>query len=425
MIPIFRYPKKELWQELAIRPAIDNALIEPEVAKILLDIKNNGIEAVRRYTSIFDGVSSAQFQVSAEELRTKANEVDSRLAKAINTAYANIEVFHKAQLRETAFIETMPGILCWRKGIPIEKVGIYIPGGTAPLFSTVLMLGIPAKIGGCNEIILCTPPNKNYSIHPAIAYAAQLIGIEKVFILGGIQAIGAMAYGTNEIPKVNKIFGPGNQYVTCAKQLVSKEGIAIDLPAGPSELAVIADESCNPEFVAADLLSQAEHGIDSQVILVSDNDQVIQKVILAVEEQLAKLPRREIAAKALQNSKAFLVNTIEEGMDLINTYAPEHLIIACLNDDDVAKKVINAGSVFLGNYSPESAGDYASGTNHTLPTNGSARGFSGVSVDSFLKYVTFQKITKEGLYNIAETIECVAQAEGLDAHKNAARIRFS
>ena len=424
MIPIFCYPKREQWQKLTMRPTIDNALIEPEVAKILLDIKKNGSEAVRRYATIFDGVSSAQLQINAEELRTKASEVDSKLADAISTAYSNIEVFHKAQLRETTFIETMPGVLCWRKGIAIERVGIYIPGGTAPLFSTVLMLGIPAKIAGCKEIILCTPPNKYYSIHPAIAYAAELIGINTVFTIGGIQAIGSMAYGTTEMSKADKIFGPGNQYVTCAKQLVSKDGVAIDLPAGPSELAVIADESCNPEFVAADLLSQAEHGIDSHVILVSDNELVIQKVLLAVEEQLTKLPRCEIAAKALKNSKAFLMYDIAEGIELINTYAPEHLIIACQNDEDIVKRIINAGSVFVGNYSPESAGDYASGTNHTLPTNGYANAYSGVSVDSFLKYITFQKITKDGLKSIAEAIETMAQAEGLEAHKNAVSIRF-
>ncbi len=425
MIAIFRYPKREQWKELMLRPSIENALIEPEVAKILLDIKQNGNEAVRRYASIFDVVSLGKFQIEAEDLRTKAREVDSKLAEAINTAYSNIEVFHKAQLHETTFIETMPGVLCWRKGIAIERIGMYIPGGTAPLFSTVLMLGIPAKIAGCKEIILCTPPNNDHSIHPAIAYAAELIGIEKIFAVGGIQAIGSMAYGTTEIPKVDKIFGPGNQYVTCAKQLVSKEGIAIDLPAGPSELAVIADESCNPEFVAADLLSQAEHGIDSHLILVTDYENVIQQVMLALEKQLAKLSRREIAAKVLKNSKVFLVKTIDEGMDLINLYAPEHLIISCRNDEEIAEKVINAGSVFLGNYSPESAGDYASGTNHTLPTNGCANAYSGVSVDSFLKNITFQKITKDGLKNIGETVELMAQAEGLDAHKNAVRIRLS
>ncbi|MEO6939772.1 MAG: histidinol dehydrogenase [Candidatus Kapaibacterium sp.] len=407
------------------RPIPEHVAIKDEVAQILLDIKVIGTEAVRRYAKQFDRVALEHFEIERGALAQLASQVGLPLQQAIRTASANISAFHEAQVRPATFIETLPGVLCSRKGIPIERVGIYIPGGTAPLFSTVLMLGIPAKIAGCKEIVLCTPPNDEGLIHPAIAFAAQLVGIERVFAIGGVQAIGAMAYGTHEIPRVNKIFGPGNQYVTAAKQLVSAEGIAIDLPAGPSELAVLADESCNPTFVAADLLSQAEHGVDSQVILLSDSERVIEEIEKALEYQLATLPRREIALQALSNSRAFLVSDLDQGMSLLNAYAPEHLIIACRDDEALAAKVVNAGSVFLGNYSPESAGDYASGTNHTLPTNGFAKSYSGVSVDSFLKYVTFQKITKSGLSSIAEAITSMAEAEGLEAHGNAVRIRFS
>jgi histidinol dehydrogenase len=425
MMQRYRYPQKNDWEKLVRRPIPEHVAIKDEVAQILLDIKVIGTEAVRRYAKQFDRVALEHFEIERGALAQLASQVGLPLQQAIRTASANISAFHEAQVRPATFIETLPGVLCSRKGIPIERVGIYIPGGTAPLFSTVLMLGIPAKIAGCKEIVLCTPPNDEGLIHPAIAFAAQLVGIERVFAIGGVQAIGAMAYGTHEIPRVNKIFGPGNQYVTAAKQLVSAEGIAIDLPAGPSELAVLADESCNPTFVAADLLSQAEHGVDSQVILLSDSERVIEEIEKALEYQLATLPRREIALQALSNSRAFLVSDLDQGMSLLNAYAPEHLIIACRDDEALAAKVVNAGSVFLGNYSPESAGDYASGTNHTLPTNGFAKSYSGVSVDSFLKYVTFQKITKSGLSSIAEAITSMAEAEGLEAHGNAVRIRFS
>jgi histidinol dehydrogenase len=425
MMQRYRYPQKNDWEKLVRRPIPEHVAIKDEVAQILLDIKVIGTEAVRRYAKQFDRVALEHFEIERGALAQLASQVGLPLQQAIRTASANISAFHEAQVRPATFIETLPGVLCSRKGIPIERVGIYIPGGTAPLFSTVLMLGIPAKIAGCKEIVLCTPPNDEGLIHPAIAFAAQLVGIERVFAIGGVQAIGAMAYGTHEIPRVNKIFGPGNQYVTAAKQLVSAEGIAIDLPAGPSELAVLADESCNPTFVAADLLSQAEHGVDSQVILLSDSERVIEEIEKALEYQLATLPSREIALQALSNSRAFLVSDLDQGMSLLNAYAPEHLIIACRDDEALAAKVVNAGSVFLGNYSPESAGDYASGTNHTLPTNGFAKSYSGVSVDSFLKYVTFQKITKSGLSSIAEAITSMAEAEGLEAHGNAVRIRFS
>jgi histidinol dehydrogenase len=425
MMQRYRYPQKNDWEKLVRRPIPEHVAIKDEVAQILLDIKVIGTEAVRRYAKQFDRVALEHFEIERGALAQLASQVGLPLQQAIRTASANISAFHEAQVRPATFIETLPGVLCSRKGIPIERVGIYIPGGTAPLFSTVLMLGIPAKIAGCKEIVLCTPPNDEGLIHPAIAFAAQLVGIERVFAIGGVQAIGAMAYGTHEIPRANKIFGPGNQYVTAAKQLVSAEGIAIDLPAGPSELAVLADESCNPTFVAADLLSQAEHGVDSQVILLSDSERVIEEIEKALEYQLATLPRREIALQALSNSRAFLVSDLDQGMSLLNAYAPEHLIIACRDDEALAAKVVNAGSVFLGNYSPESAGDYASGTNHTLPTNGFAKSYSGVSVDSFLKYVTFQKITKSGLSSIAEAITSMAEAEGLEAHGNAVRIRFS
>ncbi len=318
----------------------------------------------------------------------------------------------------------MPGVKCWRKSIAIQKVGLYIPGGTAPLFSTILMLGVPAKLAGCEEIILCTPPDKNGNINPAIIYTAKLVGITKVYKVGGVQAVGAMAYGTEIIPQVYKIFGPGNQYVTCAKQLINKQGVAIDMPAGPSEVAVLVDETCVPEFVAADLLSQAEHGSDSQVILVSTNETIIQNIQTELEKQLTVLPRKDLASKALENSKAILMKTNTEAINLLNEYAPEHLIIACANDEQLAEQVVNAGSVFLGNYSCESAGDYASGTNHTLPTNGYAKAYSGVSLDSFVKKITYQKLSKEGINNIGPAIELMAEAEGLQAHKNAVTVRL-
>lgn len=424
MIQVIKYPNKSDWKELLKRPTIDSASLEGTVSTILKKVKEIGDSALKEYTLQFDKVKLDSLQVSEEEINKAAILVSDELKKAIQVAKSNIEKFHTSQKEEVKVIETAKGVLCWRKSIGIEKVGLYIPGGTAPLFSTVLMLGVPAQLAGCKEIILCTPCDKNGNINPAILFTAKLVGITKIFKVGGAQAIGALAYGTESIPQVYKIFGPGNQYVTCAKQLVNKEGVAIDMPAGPSEVAVLADETCVPEFVAADLLSQAEHGIDSQVILVCDNEKVIEKINIEIEKQLNQLPRKELAAAALKNSKAILVRDLNEGIELLNQYAPEHLIIACKNEENLASKVVNAGSVFLGNYSCESAGDYASGTNHTLPTNGNAKAYSGVSLDSFVKKITFQKLSKEGINSIGETIELMADAEGLDAHKNAVSLRL-
>jgi histidinol dehydrogenase len=419
-----KYPNKETWKDILKRPTIDTTSLEATVQSVLLDIKANGQSAVKKYTLQFDKVGLENILVSNDEFSVAEKSISTELKQAIQLAKSNIETFHSAQKEEVKIIETMPGVKCWRKSIAIQKVGLYIPGGTAPLFSTILMLGVPAKLAGCEEIILCTPPDSNGNVNPAILYAAQLIGITKVFKVGGVQAIGAMAYGTEIIPQVYKIFGPGNQYVTCAKQLVNKQGVAIDMPAGPSEVAVLVDDTCVPEFVAADLLSQAEHGSDSQVILVSTNEDAIQNIQTELIKQLALLPRKEFATKALENSKAILVKTNTEAIDLLNEYAPEHLIIACANDEQLAEQVVNAGSVFLGNYSCESAGDYASGTNHTLPTNGYAKAYSGVSLDSFVKKITYQKLSKEGINNIGPAIELMAEAEGLQAHKNAVTLRL-
>lgn len=421
---IIKYPSKQSWKEILKRPAIDTRSLESMVQAVLSDIQLNGQSAVKKYTLQFDLVNLETILVMADEFLQAEKTISKELKQAILLAKGNIEKFHLAQKGDVKIIETMPGVKCWRKSVPIQKVGLYIPGGTAPLFSTILMLGIPAKLAGCQEIILCTPPDKNGNINPAILYTAQLIGITKVFKVGGVQAIGAMAYGTEVIPQVYKIFGPGNQYVTCAKQLIAKQGVAIDMPAGPSEVAVLADETCIPQFVASDLLSQAEHGSDSQVILVSTSEAVIKQIQVELEIQLALLPRKELAINALKNSKAILVNTNAEAIELLNAYAPEHLIIACNDDDLLAERVINAGSVFLGNYSCESAGDYASGTNHTLPTNGYAKAYSGVSLDSFVKKITFQKLSKEGILNIGPAIEIMAEAEGLQAHKNAVTLRL-
>ena len=421
---LIKYPVKEIWKDILKRPAIDNTSLESTVQTVLSDIKDNGQSAVNKYTLQFDKVDIGNVLVSMDEFKTAEALISNELKQAIQLAKKNIETFHSAQKETVQVIETMPGVKCWRKSIAIQKVGLYIPGGTAPLFSTILMLGVPAKLAGCSEIILCTPPDKNGEINPAILYAAQLVGISKVYKIGGVQAIGAMGYGTEMVPQVYKIFGPGNQYVTCAKQLVNKQGVAIDMPAGPSEVAVLVDETCVPEFVAADLLSQAEHGSDSQVILVSTSEEVIKNVQIELEKQLAVLPRIDLASKALENSKAILVKTNSEAIDLLNEYAPEHLIIACQNDELLAEQVINAGSVFLGNYSCESAGDYASGTNHTLPTNGYAKAYSGVSLDSFVKKITYQKLSKEGINNIGPAIELMAEAEGLQAHKNAVTLRL-
>jgi histidinol dehydrogenase len=418
------YPNKSEWTALLKRPAIDVSLLETTVYAVLADIKTNGDSAVKKYTLQFDKAQIENTLVTESEFIEAEKKVSAELKAAIQIAKSNIEKFHLSQKEEVKIIETSKGVNCWRKSVGIDKVGLYIPGGSAPLFSTILMLGVPAQIAGCREVILCTPPSINGEINEAILYTAKLIGIHKVFKIGGVQAIGAMAYGTQTVPKVYKIFGPGNQYVTAAKQLINKEGIAIDMPAGPSEVAVLADDSCVPAFVAADLLSQAEHGSDSQVILVSDNETVIVNIQEELKKQLELLPRKEIASKALENSKAILVKDKNEAIDLLNEYAPEHLIIACADDEQLAEKVINAGSVFLGNYSCESAGDYASGTNHTLPTNGYAKAYSGVSLDSFVKKITFQKLTKQGIDTIGNAIELMAEAEGLYAHKNAVTLRL-
>jgi histidinol dehydrogenase len=425
MIKTIKYPERSTWVELLKRPSLDSASLEETVNSVLNEVRKNGDNALRAFTNQFDSVDIDKTEVTASEFIQAENNISEELKDAIKLAKNNIEKFHFAQKEEKKVIETTTGVSCWRKSIAIQKVGLYIPGGSAPLFSTILMLGIPAKIVGCSEIILCTPPDKKGKVNDAILYTAKLVGITKVFKVGGVQAIGAMAYGTETIPKTDKIFGPGNQYVTCAKQLINKSGTAIDMPAGPSEVAIIADETCNPAFVAADLLSQAEHGADSQVILVSTSEDIIEKVNSELKKQLVQLPRKELAQKALENSKAILVKTVDNGIDLLNEYAPEHLIIACKNEDQIGELVINAGSVFLGNYSCESAGDYASGTNHTLPTNGYATAYSGVSLDSFVKKVTFQKLTKEGIKNIGNAIELMAAAEGLDAHKNAVTLRLN
>jgi histidinol dehydrogenase len=411
------------WIELLKRPALDNSALREQVGLILNAVKLNGDLAIKQYTKQFDGVAIENNQVLYSEIENASKQISNELKEAIQLAAKNISSFHEKQIATPEIIETMPGITCWRKSVGIEKVGLYIPGGSAPLFSTILMLGIPASIAGCKEIVLCSPPDKNGQLHPAILYTAQLVGIKKIYKVGGVQAIAAMAFGTETIPQVNKIFGPGNQYVTAAKQIIQQEGVAIDMPAGPSEVCVLADDSAEPAFVAADLLSQAEHGSDSQVLLISNSIALVEKVNIELEKQLEALPRKEMATKALLNSKAIVVSEMEEAIDLVNEYAAEHLIIACTNASVIADNIINAGSVFIGNYSPESVGDYASGTNHTLPTNGYAKAYSGVSVDSFVKKITFQELSKQGLDNIAGAVELMAEAEGLQAHANAVRIR--
>jgi histidinol dehydrogenase len=422
---IIKYPDKKDWTEILKRPSFDSSSLEETVKNILHEVKLKGDEAVRKFTLQFDKADVNELRVSDTEIDQAGRFLPAELKEAITTAKNNIEKFHATQLQEIEVVETMPGVRCWRRSTPIEKVGLYIPGGSAPLFSTILMLAIPARLAGCREIILCSPPNTAGQLNPAILFTAGIAGITKIFRVGGVQAIGAMSYGTMSIPKVYKIFGPGNQYVTCAKQLVQQEGVAIDLPAGPSEVAVYADETANPSFIAADLLSQAEHGIDSQVLLITHYSLLIDAVIKEIDKQIAELPRKNIALRALENSKCILVKNEVEAIDVLNEYAPEHLILSCSNADDLAQRIINAGSVFLGHYSPESVGDYASGTNHTLPTNGYARSYSGVSVDSFVKKITFQKLTQEGLKNIGRTVELMAEAEGLLAHKNAVRIRIN
>jgi histidinol dehydrogenase len=417
------YPSRSQWNELLQRPVIDTATLQQQVKAVMDVVKQDGDKAVMQFTRQFDGVQLETLEMTEALINETIQLVPDDLKRAIKQAAHNIRIFHEQQKTPVEIVETMKGVRCWRKAVGIEKVGLYIPGGTAPLFSTILMLGIPAQIAGCKEVILCSPPDKNGKLHPAIVYAANLVGITRIFTIGGVQAIAAMTYGTESVPKVYKIFGPGNQYVTCAKQLAQQDGIAIDMPAGPSEVCVMADDTANPAFVAADLLSQAEHGTDSQVLLVSTDAILVDKVIEELDVQLAQLSRKEIAAKALTNSKAIIVKDKNEAIDLVNQYAAEHLIISCEDDEQIAEKIINAGSVFLGNYSPESVGDYASGTNHTLPTNGFARAYSGVSVDSFVKKITYQKLSKEGLASIAPTVVIMAAAEGLDAHKNAVLIR--
>lgn len=421
---VYKNPQKESWAELSQRPVMNQQELNMEVSTILQDVKQKRDASLIKYASIFDGVDLQNIRVPDSEIQKSIQSISSDLKNAIDVAFRNIQKFHSSQNLKDEVIETSPGVRCWRKSVPIQKVGLYIPGGSAPLFSSILMLGIPAQIAGCKEVILCTPPDENQQINPAILYTAQLVGINQVFKVGGAQAIGAMAYGTESVPKVYKIFGPGNQYVTKAKELVQQDGAAIDMPAGPSEVLIIADQDSNPAFVAADLLSQAEHGADSQVILLSNDLKTIENSIAELEKQMKNLPRLNIVQKSLQNSKAILLNSMEECMDFSNQYAPEHLIINVENAEKYMDLVQNAGSVFLGAYSCESAGDYASGTNHTLPTNGFARNYSGVSLDSFTKKITYQGLTKEGLQQIGPAIELMAEAEELQAHKNAVSIRL-
>ncbi len=417
-------PSPEQWNELAKRQTVASTDLNETVKSIFNDIQKNGSTAVKKYTNYFDGISIENVAVSKAEIEKAVAEIDFDLKNAIQIAAENIKRFHQSQKEIPIKIETTSGVFCWRESRAIETIGIYIPGGTAPLFSTVLMLAIPAKIAGCKNIILCSPPDKNGYINPAILYAAQLTGVTQMYKVGGIQAIAAMTLGTDEIPKVDKLFGPGNQYVTAAKQYAQQLGLAIDLPAGPSELLVIADDTCDPDFVASDLLSQAEHGGDSQVILVTNSEVIVSKVAAAIESQKAVLPRQSVVEKALENSRALVFKTIQQSIAFSNFYAPEHLILAIEDAENKISLIENAGSVFIGNYSCESAGDYASGTNHTLPTNGYAKNYSGVSLDSFVKKITFQKLTSKGIQNLGPTIELMAAAEQLEAHKNAVSIRL-
>jgi histidinol dehydrogenase len=421
----FRNPPKLNWESLLERPKINALELESHVRRVLDAVKQDGDKALVKFSKEFDRVEINAFEVTQHEIEAAIATVEPELKEALLLAKQNIEIFHKKQLPPVEVVQTMPGVQCWRKSVPIEKVGLYIPGGTAPLFSTILMLGIPASIAGCKEIILCSPPGADGKLHPAILYAAQLVGIHRIFKIGGSQAIAAMAYGTDQVPKVYKIFGPGNQYVTCAKQYVQQSGVAIDMPAGPSEVAVFADSTADIRYIAADLLSQAEHGVDSQVILVTTSAAIVDSIEEEVNRQLESLQRKELTAKALQNSLVILVDNREEAMEMLNAYAPEHLILNCAEALSLAEEVVNAGSVFIGPYSPESIGDYASGTNHTLPTNGHAKAYSGVSIDSFIKKITFQQLNEEGLLNIGPAVEIMAQAEGLDAHRQAVTIRLN
>ena len=421
---IIKYLDRDQWADLTKRPELDVASLFDTVRSVLDDVKQNGDAAVKVYGEKFDNVRLSSLQVSEAEIKEAETLVADNLKIAIVAAHKNIHTFHASQIFETKQVETAPGVTCWQKAMPIEKVGLYIPGGTAPLFSTVLMLSIPAQIAGCKEIVLCTPPNREGKVHPAILFAAQTAGVSKIFKVGGIQAIAAMAYGTESVPKVYKIFGPGNQYVTAAKQLVSLKDVAIDMPAGPSEVQVIADANANPDFIAADFLSQSEHGADSQSILVTDSETLVPKVQEAIQRQLDNLPRKQITEKALAHGRIIILKDKQEIIEFTNLYAPEHLIIQTDDYTSYIDRIENAGSVFLGAYTPESAGDYASGTNHTLPTNGYARAYSGVNLDSFVKKITFQEITKEGIKNLGSTIEVMAENEQLDAHKNAVTLRI-
>ena len=422
---IYRYPKKDLWGEITSRPRLDLTKLNETVAQVLSDVRQRGDEAVKEYELKFDKAALESLAVSEQEMQEAEQLVSQELKAAIELAHENIYKFHAAQKFEGKKVETQPGVSCWQKSVAIERVGLYIPGGTAPLFSTVLMLATPAKIAGCGEIVLCTPPNREGKVNPAILVAARIAGVSKIFKAGGVQAIGAMAYGTESVPKVFKIFGPGNQYVMAAKQQVSLDEVAIDMPAGPSEVCVLADNTANAEFVAADLLSQAEHGIDSQVLFITTSEQKLTEVRAEVERQLALLPRQEMASKALDNSRLVLVDSVDEMIALSNAYAPEHLIIQTADYEQLAERVVNAGSVFLGQYACESAGDYASGTNHTLPTHGYATAYNGVNLDSYCRKITFQHLTEEGIRRIGRAVELMAEAEQLDAHKNAMTVRIA
>lgn len=421
---IVRYPEREVWKKILERPHTDISALNGVVDDILEDVRNNGDEAVRRCEMRFDGVSLQSLAVTEGEIENAVRSVDAELKEAIELAHSNIERFHMAQRTTEHKVETMPGVSCWQKSVAIQKVGLYVPGGTAPLFSTVLMLATPARIAGCDDIVMCTPPDKNGNVNPAILVAAKTAGVDKIYKIGGVQAIGAMAYGTETVPKVYKIFGPGNRYVMAAKQRVSLDGVAIDMPAGPSEVCVVADETSNVEFVAADLLSQAEHGTDSQVLLISTSESVAVRVSEEIDRQLAVLPRRDIAARSLENSLCIIAHDGSEAMEISNAYAPEHLVIATEDYDVLADKVVNAGSVFLGKYACESAGDYASGTNHTLPTHGYAMAYNGVNLDSYIRKITFQHITPEGVMSIGRAVEVMAENEQLEAHKNAMTVRL-
>lgn len=422
---IIENPRIDTWKEILQRPVIETGALFGTVSKVLDDVRLNGDEALRRYELEFDHVSLEKLNVEDDEFYEAVNYIPEDLKKAIDVAYSNIHKFHSAQRFEEIKVETSPGVTCIQRSVPISKVGLYIPGGTAPLFSTVLMLAIPAKIAGCSEIVLCSPPDRNGKINPYILYAARIAGVTNAYKVGGAQAVAAMAYGTESVPKVDKIFGPGNQYVVAAKQLVSLSDVAIDMPAGPSEVEVLADESSNPSFVAADLLSQAEHGADSQVLLVSTDRNMIDKVVVELEKQLEELPRKEIAAKSISHSQAIYVDNMETAISITNEYAPEHLILSVKNYNDIASKITNAGSVFLGQYACESAGDYASGTNHTLPTKAYAKAYSGLCLDSFMRKMTLQELTPQGIKSIGHAVELMAGAEGLDAHKNAMNLRLN